>query len=118
MSTTGRVLVIAIICARSIRPALSACGGNGGPGFTFDRRNPNAARSHEPPRRIDYIFVRGPDRRLRGEPLDPDAIASHDCIVVATHHDAFAWTLIRRHAQLLVDTRGVYLEPAANVVKA
>ena len=44
-------------------------GGDGGPGFTFDRRNPYAARSHEPPRRIDYIFVRGPDSAWRGEPL-------------------------------------------------
>lgn len=47
-----------------------AYGGDGGPGYTFDRRNPYAARSHEPPRRIDYIFVRGPDRQLRGEPLE------------------------------------------------
>lgn len=47
-----------------------AYGGDGGEGFTFDRRNPYAARSHEPPRRIDYIFVRGPDRSMRGEPLE------------------------------------------------
>ncbi|MCC6556177.1 MAG: endonuclease/exonuclease/phosphatase family protein [Polyangiaceae bacterium] len=41
-----------------------------GPGFTFDaRRNPFAAPTHEPPRRIDYVFVRGPDRRVRGKPL-------------------------------------------------
>ena len=46
-----------------------AYGGDGGPGFTYDRRNPYAARSHEPPRRIDYIFVRGPDAQWRGEPL-------------------------------------------------
>ena len=46
-----------------------AYGGDGGPGFTFDRRNPYAARSHEPPRRIDYIFVRGPDSKWRGEPV-------------------------------------------------
>jgi endonuclease/exonuclease/phosphatase family metal-dependent hydrolase len=46
-----------------------AYGGDGGPGFTFDRKNPYAARSHEPPRRIDYIFVRGPDAQWRGEPL-------------------------------------------------
>lgn len=45
-------------------------GGDGGPGYTFDRRNSFAAISHEPPRRIDYIFVRGPDRKLRGEPLE------------------------------------------------
>lgn len=47
-----------------------AYGGDGGPGYTFDRRNSFAAISHEPPRRIDYIFVRGPDRKLRGEPFD------------------------------------------------
>jgi len=46
-----------------------AYGGDGGPGFTFDRRNAYAARSHEPPRRIDYIFTRGPDAKWRGEPL-------------------------------------------------
>ena len=46
-----------------------AYGGDGGPGFTFDRRNPYAARSHEPPRRIDYVFVRGPDAKWRGEPV-------------------------------------------------
>jgi endonuclease/exonuclease/phosphatase family metal-dependent hydrolase len=44
-------------------------GGGEGPGYTFDRRNRFAALAHEPPRRIDYIFVRGPDRLYRGEPL-------------------------------------------------
>jgi endonuclease/exonuclease/phosphatase family metal-dependent hydrolase len=45
-------------------------GGDGTPGFTFDRKNRFAAIAHEPPRRIDYIFVRGPDDKLRGEPLE------------------------------------------------
>lgn len=40
-----------------------------GPGHTYDRRNPYALRSHEPSSRIDYIFVRGPDAQLRGEPI-------------------------------------------------
>ncbi len=40
-----------------------------GPGYTFDRNNHYAAKAHEPSRRIDYIFVRGPDRQFRGEPL-------------------------------------------------
>lgn len=38
-------------------------------GHTYDRKNPYALRSREPSRRIDYIFVRGPDRHLRGEPI-------------------------------------------------
>jgi endonuclease/exonuclease/phosphatase family metal-dependent hydrolase len=43
-------------------------GGDGTPGYTFDRKNRFAAVAHEPPRRIDYIFVRGPDTKMRGEP--------------------------------------------------
>jgi endonuclease/exonuclease/phosphatase family metal-dependent hydrolase len=41
-----------------------------GPGFTFDAtRNPYAEETHEFPRRIDYVFVRGPDRQARGKPI-------------------------------------------------
>jgi endonuclease/exonuclease/phosphatase family metal-dependent hydrolase len=40
-----------------------------GDGFTYDRNNQYAAKAREPSRRIDYIFVRGPDRQFRGEPL-------------------------------------------------
>ena len=43
--------------------------GDGSPGYTFARRNPYAALAREPNRRLDYIFVRGPDKRGRGEPL-------------------------------------------------
>jgi len=43
--------------------------GGAEPGWTYDRRNPYALRSREPSRRIDYVYVRGPDRKLRGEPL-------------------------------------------------
>jgi endonuclease/exonuclease/phosphatase family metal-dependent hydrolase len=39
-----------------------------GPGATFSRRNPYAADLVEPERRIDYVFVRGPDKHKRGEP--------------------------------------------------
>jgi endonuclease/exonuclease/phosphatase family metal-dependent hydrolase len=60
---------------------LSALGGRGtywadcfgltgrGPGHTYTPENGFAAEAHEPPRRIDYVFVRGPDRGHRGEPL-------------------------------------------------
>ncbi len=41
-----------------------------GPGATFARDNAYALKAGEPNRRIDYIFVRGPDRKMRGEPLN------------------------------------------------
>src|SRR5262249_17379100 len=42
-----------------------------GPGHTYSKTNVYAEKLREPERRIDYIFVRGPDRQLRGEPLSP-----------------------------------------------
>jgi endonuclease/exonuclease/phosphatase family metal-dependent hydrolase len=46
-----------------------------GPGFTFDAtRNPFAAPTHEYPRRIDYIFTRGPDTQVRGLPLSAEVV--------------------------------------------
>lgn len=39
-----------------------------GPGITWDRTNPFAALEPFPSRRIDYVFVRGPDRWRRGLP--------------------------------------------------
>ncbi|MEO8875265.1 MAG: endonuclease/exonuclease/phosphatase family protein [Polyangiaceae bacterium] len=44
--------------------------GDGTPGYTYSRKNPYAAPLREPSRRIDFIYVRGPDEQGRGEPLD------------------------------------------------
>jgi UDP-N-acetyl-D-glucosamine dehydrogenase len=51
-------------------------------------------------------------------PLTRDTLARYDVVLIATNHDAFDYELIRRHARLVVDTRGVYREPAPNVVHA
>ena len=55
---------------------------------------------------------------LASVPLSPATVARYDLVLVATDHDAFDYEMIARHAKLIVDTRGRYLEPAANVVKA
>lgn len=55
---------------------------------------------------------------MSSEELTPESIASYDCVIVATNHDAFDYALIKQYARLIVDTRGVYLQPAENVVKA
>jgi endonuclease/exonuclease/phosphatase family metal-dependent hydrolase len=47
-----------------------AAAGDGASGVTFGGDNPFAAVLGEPPRRIDYIFVRGRDDRGRGRPLE------------------------------------------------
>lgn len=50
--------------------------------------------------------------------LTSESIASYDLVLIGTNHDAFDYTFIQRHAKLIVDTRGVFLTPASNIVKA
>jgi UDP-N-acetyl-D-glucosamine dehydrogenase len=55
---------------------------------------------------------------LKSVALTAERLASYDAVLLATNHDAFDYPFIREHARLIVDTRGVYLEPAPNIVKA
>ncbi|QYF93512.1 nucleotide sugar dehydrogenase [Massilia sp. PAMC28688] len=50
--------------------------------------------------------------------LTPASLASYDAVLLATSHSAFNYELIARHAALIIDTRGVYLNHLPNVVKA
>ncbi|MDM0065653.1 nucleotide sugar dehydrogenase [Variovorax sp. J31P207] len=50
--------------------------------------------------------------------LTPESVASYDVVLVATNHDVFDYPMIQANAKLIVDTRGVYLERASNVVRA
>jgi UDP-N-acetyl-D-glucosamine dehydrogenase len=50
--------------------------------------------------------------------ITPESIASYDAILLATNHDVFDYDLIKQHARLIVDSRGVYLGSIDNVVKA
>ena len=64
------------------------------------------------PRMRNYRFD------LESVVLSPRTLASYDVVLLATNHDAFDYGQIREHAKLIVDTRGVYLPRAENVVKA
>jgi UDP-N-acetyl-D-glucosamine dehydrogenase len=55
---------------------------------------------------------------LESVTLDAQTIAGYDLVLVATDHSRFDYALILEHAQLIVDTRGVFLAPAAKVTKA
>jgi len=62
--------------------------------------------------------LRGHHFDLAGVALSPEIVAGYDLILLATNHDAFDYDMIKKNARLIVDTRGVYLEPAENVIKA
>jgi UDP-N-acetyl-D-glucosamine dehydrogenase len=75
---------------------------------------------------VDYadphvpVFPRMREHRfdLKSVELDARTLASYDLVLLATAHSAFDYELIRQYAPLIVDTRGVYLAPLPNVVKA
>jgi len=54
----------------------------------------------------------------RGSELTSEILEKQDLVLIATDHDAFDYALVLKNSRLIVDTRGRYLEPAANVVKA
>jgi UDP-N-acetyl-D-glucosamine dehydrogenase len=50
--------------------------------------------------------------------LSEESIAEFDCVLIATNHKAFDYGLIRKHARLIVDSRGVYREKDIKIIKA
>ena len=62
-----------------------------GPGYTYARDNAYALKNGEPNRRIDYIFVRGPDKQMRGEPSNvrlafTESVSGKEGLVWASDH--------------------------------
>jgi UDP-N-acetyl-D-glucosamine dehydrogenase len=55
---------------------------------------------------------------LKSVQLTGESLGGFDCVIIGTNHDLFDYALIKKHAKLIIDTRGVYQEPASNVVKA
>ena len=50
--------------------------------------------------------------------LSGDNIAEYDLLLLAADHDIFDYDMIQENAQLIVDTRGRYLDSMDNIVKA
>ncbi|MCW8843285.1 MAG: nucleotide sugar dehydrogenase [Rhodobacteraceae bacterium] len=55
---------------------------------------------------------------LESTPLTAENLAACDAVVLATDHANFDYDLIRQHAPLIVDSRGVYRDSFSNLVKA
>jgi len=50
--------------------------------------------------------------------LTPESLAGFDAVLLATDHAQFDYDMIRSHAPLIVDSRGVYRLSADHIVKA
>jgi UDP-N-acetyl-D-glucosamine dehydrogenase len=55
---------------------------------------------------------------LKSVQINETSIKKYDCLLLVTNHDKFNYELIKKNAELIIDTRGVYSKPADNIVKA
>jgi UDP-N-acetyl-D-glucosamine dehydrogenase len=58
---------------------------------------------------------------LANQPLSPALLASADCVLIVTDHDAIEWQMVGQHARLVVDSRNAMTRASdvkARVVKA
>ena len=62
--------------------------------------------------------MRGYDFDLTSINPTAEKIAEYDVLLLATDHTNFDYQLFKQHAKLIIDTRGVFLKPADNIVKA
>ena len=65
-------------------------------GASVEYSDPHVPRTHR---------MRRYDLKLESVPLTAESIASRDAVLLATHHRAFDYAMIARHARLVVDTR-------------
>jgi UDP-N-acetyl-D-glucosamine dehydrogenase len=70
------------------------------------------------PHVLQFPKMRRYQFNLESTELTAEAIQSFDCVLLATDHDDFDYELIKQNARLIIDTRGVYKQPADNIVKA
>ncbi len=64
------------------------------------------------PKMRDHSF------ELTSQQLTKEVLAQQDAVVITTAHDSFDYDFIKSHANLIVDTRGVYRDYHPNVIKA
>ena len=55
---------------------------------------------------------------LKSIELIPENIVRYDLLLLVTNHSKFDYKLLKKHAKLIVDTRGVYLDSSSNIVRA
>ncbi|MCH2533960.1 MAG: nucleotide sugar dehydrogenase [Bdellovibrionales bacterium] len=81
-------------------------------------RDKGAEVSYSDPYVLSFPKMREHYFDLSSVSLEPETIKKYDCVVLATDHSDFDYEMILSNSKLLVDTRGVYLEPRENIIKA
>jgi UDP-N-acetyl-D-glucosamine dehydrogenase len=81
-------------------------------------REKGAEVAYSDPHVASFPKMREHHFALESTHLTRESIASYDLLLLATNHSAFDYDLIQKHAKVIVDTRGVYLNNFPNIVKS
>lgn len=65
-------------------------------GGKVDYHDPHVPQTHK---------MRHHNLQMKSIELTPESLAGYDCVVIATHHQAYDWQQVADHAKLIVDTR-------------
>ena len=80
-----------------------------------------AVVSYHDPHVPMFPKMRRHDIDLRSTPLTEQVIKDHDCVLIITDHTSVDYSLIGKHAQLIIDTRNAMSRvpnPTAPIMKA
>ena len=64
--------------------------------------------AYSDPERACFPEMREHDFDLSSVDLTPESFASYDAVILLTDHTDFDYDMIRKHAPILVDTRGKF----------
>ena len=68
----------------------------------------DAQVSYSDPHLPSFPVMRNYDIDMESVSITAESLAGFDAVIIATNHDAFDYDLIKQHAELIIDARGVY----------
>ena len=68
----------------------------------------NAEVSFSDPHLPSFPAMRNYEIEMKSTGITAENLEEFDAVIIATNHDAFDYELIRHHADLIIDARGVY----------
>jgi len=78
----------------------------------------NAEVAYSDPHLPIFPAMRNYELKLNSVDVTAESLAGFDAVIIATHHDAFDFDLIKDHADLIIDARGVYRDLGGKVFRA
>ena len=66
---------------------------------------------------VKELKSRNFDYKLKSVKLNKKTIANYDCVFITTDHSKINYELIKKNANLIIDTRNVYKFPSKKILK-